>query len=306
MSTGTKRRIGVVGARGYVGGELLPILAKHAALEVAWATSSSAAGTKVPGLETTFRSAEPSILREERVDAVVLALPNGQSTKWAEAAGDAVVVDLSADHRFDADWVYGQPDRFAAQLRGAKRIAAPGCYATAAQLAVSPFVPRLAGEAHVFGVSGHSGAGTTPSERNDPEVLKDNVLPYALVGHVHEKEIRAHGIPAFFVPHVAPFFRGLVCTASMRFAKSATKEELAAELARAYEGSRFVRVTDAAPRPRDSVGEHGVRIGGLAVSDDGLHAVVVATLDNLLGGAASHAVRSLNLALGLDEATGLG
>jgi N-acetyl-gamma-glutamyl-phosphate reductase common form len=300
-----KKRVGVVGARGYVGGELLPILARHPALELAWATSSSVAGDAVPGTALTFRSADPAIFKADPVDAVLLALPNGEAKKWAEAAGDAVVVDLSADHRFDASWVYGQPDRFASRLRGAKRIAAPGCYATAAQLAIAPFVSRLAGEAHAFGVSGWSGAGTTKSERNDPEVLRDNILPYALVGHLHEKEIRAHGIPAFFVPHVAPFFRGLSVTASLRFAKPATKDELHADLARAYEGARFVRVLADAPRPRDSVGEHGVRIGGLSVSDDGLHAVVVATLDNLLGGAASHAVRSLNLALGLEEGVGL-
>jgi N-acetyl-gamma-glutamyl-phosphate reductase len=215
------------------------------------------------------------------------------------------VVVLSADHRFDAAWVYGQPERFRARMRGAKRIASPGCYATAAQLAAAPLLGRLDGSVHAFGVSGYSGAGTARSERNDPEALRDNVLPYALVGHTHEEELRAHGVPAYFAPHVASFFRGLFVTVSMKLAEPGSFEELWAEYRRAYVGEPFVELAREAPRPRDAVGTHGVRIGGLAVGDGGTHAVVVAALDNLLGGAASQAVRGLNLALGLGEGAGL-
>jgi N-acetyl-gamma-glutamyl-phosphate reductase common form len=304
---GREARVGVVGARGHVGSELLPILARHPAVELAWATSSSAAGAPVPGFGpgVTFRAADPALLETDRVDALLLALPNGEAAAWASRAGDAVVIDLSADHRFDASWVYGQPERFRARMRGAKRIASPGCYATAAQLAAAPLLARVEGSVHAFGVSGYSGAGTARSERNDPEVLRDNLVPYALVGHTHEKELRAHGVPAYFAPHVASFFRGLVVTVSMKLAEPASLDELSAEYRRAYEGEPFVELAREAPRPRDSVGSHGVRIGGLSVGDGGTHAVVVAALDNLLGGAASQAVRALNLALGLSEDAGL-
>jgi N-acetyl-gamma-glutamyl-phosphate reductase len=297
------KRVGVVGARGHVGGELLPILGAHPEIEIAWATSSTAAGTEIHGV--TLREADPAILARDPVDVVFLALPNGESAPWASAAGDALVVDLSADHRFDDAWVYGQPDRFRSKLEGAKRIAAPGCYATAAQLAVSPIMGWVTGKVHFFGVSGYSGAGTTRSDRNDPEILRDNILPYALVGHMHEREVSRHGIPCFLVPHVASFFRGLVVTASVELPSPAEKEMLETKYRRAFAGSRFVELTAEPPRPRDMVGKHGVRVGGLALSEDRKHAVVVAALDNLLGGAASQAVRAMNLALGFEEGAGL-
>src|SRR4029079_13504573 len=114
----------------------------------------------------------------------------------------AVIVDLSADHRFDAAWVYGQPERKREGLTRARRIANPGCYATAMQLALAPLLPLVEGPANVFGVSGYSGAGTTPSPKNDPEALRDNLIPYALVGHGHEREVEAElGCRLFFVPH---------------------------------------------------------------------------------------------------------
>lgn len=296
-------RVGVVGARGHVGGELLPMLARHPEVTVAWATSRTEAGKETHAV--TLRASDPSLLKTDPVDVVILALPNGQSAPWTSEAGNALVLDLSADHRFDDTWVYGQPDRFRSRIEAAKRIAVPGCYATAAQLSVAPILDWVEGRAHFFGVSGYSGAGTTKSERNDPEALRDNVIPYALVGHVHERELCRHGVPAFFVPHVASFFRGLVVTASVAFRAPVEKETLDRQFQRAYAGSRFVTLTTEPPRPRDLVETHGVSIGGLALSEDRQHAVVVAALDNLLGGAASQAVRAMNVALGLDEALGV-
>lgn len=304
---GAAFRVGVVGARGHVGGELVPLLRGHPRLEVAWITSSRAAGDAVEGMPgLAYRAADPALLQREPVDAVVLALPNGESEPWVASAGNTVVVDLSADHRFDAGWVYAQPDRFGARIAGAKRLSCPGCYATAAQIAVAPFVDVAADPVTVFGVSGYSGAGKGKSEKNDPLVLEGNVLPYALVGHVHEKELRHHlGRRVHFMPHVAPFFRGLVVTVSLELTRGVPASDAHGRLAHAYRGHPFVDVTRDAPRPRDSVGKHGVRVGGVATGDDGTHLVVVAALDNLLGGAASQALRGLNLALGLDEGMGL-
>src|SRR5262249_42410139 len=140
-----------------------------------------------------------------KLDAYALALPNGKSEAFVDsirrARPDAVIVDLSADHRFDGRWVYGQPERRRDQIRGARRISNPGCYATATQLALAPLMSLIEGSPSVFGVSGYSGAGTTPSPRNDPEVLRDNLLPYSLVGHIHEREVSAQlGRPVFFMP----------------------------------------------------------------------------------------------------------
>lgn len=292
-----KLTLGIVGARGYVGRELDALVKRHAGLELRLAVS-----------QRDGRSAAE--IAGEKLDAYVLALPNGASDPYVEAiAGarpDAVIVDLSADHRFDAAWVYGQPERNRAAVRGARRIANPGCYATAVQLALAPLVPLLDGPASAFGVSGYSGAGTTPSPKNDPENLKDQILPYALVGHVHEREV-AHqlGCRLFFMPHVAPFFRGITVTLSVSLAAPASKDELVALYRRAYDGEPLVELTEEPPVVRDIVGRHGVAIGGVSVSDDGHHAVVVSTIDNLLGGAASQALRNVNLALGLPENQGL-
>src|SRR5690606_2748637 len=92
----------------------------------------------------------------------------------------------------------------------------PGCYATAMQLAISPLLDRLAGPPQCFGVSGYSGAGSTPSDKNDVDKLRDNLMPYALADHLHEREVSRHlGVPVEFMPHVAPHFRGITMTVNM-------------------------------------------------------------------------------------------
>lgn len=286
-----KTTLGIVGARGYVGQELVQLVEKHGGFDVRLAVSQR------DGLTA-------GDVAREKLDAYVLALPNGASKEYVDAIDpNAVIVDLSADHRFDDTWVYGQPERNRARIVGAKRIANPGCYATAMQLALAPVAHLLDGPAHVFGVSGYSGAGTTPSPKNDPEVLRDNLLPYSLIEHVHEREVsRQLGVPLFFAPHVAPFFRGITVTASFALREAA---DLPALYEAAYANEPLVHVTKEAPLVRDVRGKHDVFIGGLTVSRDGRRAAIVATIDNLLGGAASQALRSLNLALWFEENRGL-
>lgn len=286
-----KKTLGIVGARGYVGQELLALLEKHDGLDVRLSVSQRDGLTAGDVAKTAL-------------DAYVLALPNGASKDYVDAIdGRAVIVDLSADHRFDDAWVYGQPERNRARIAGATRIANPGCYATAMQLALAPVAHLLDGAAHVFGVSGYSGAGTTPSRKNDPEVLCDNLLPYSLLGHVHEREVaRQLGVPISFSPHVAPFFRGITVTASFSLREAA---ELRGLYDAAYASEPLVHVSDDPPLVRDVRGKHDVFIGGLSLAPDGRRAAVVATIDNLLGGAASQALRNLNLALGWDENRGL-
>ena len=173
------RTVGLVGSRGHVGRELVTLIERHGGLDLRLAISQR-------------DGKSPADIAEARLDAYVLALPNAASEPYVEAIAsarpDAVIVDLSADHRFSDAWVYGQPERKRASLRGARHIANPGCYATAMQLALAPLVPLLEGPANVFGVSGYSGAGTTPSPKNDPEALRDNVMPYALVGHLRSSQ----------------------------------------------------------------------------------------------------------------------
>lgn len=314
-ATIARRTVGVVGARGHVGQELLRILARHPGLAVAYVVSRGQAGQPVdrlvPGLpaELRFEDLGPEEAAERRADAVVLALPNGLSAPYVTAlqarSPDTVIIDVSTDHRLDEGWVYGLPELCRARIAGARRIANPGCYATAAALAVWPVAELLAEPACAFGVSGYSGAGTTPSPRNDVELLRDNLLPYQLVGHAHEREVSRHAGPVRLFPHVAPFFRGITMTVSLRFKEPLSLPALRARYEAAYGREPLVRLTDEIPLVRDAMNRPDAALGGFAVEEGGMGAVVVSTLDNLLKGAASQAAQNLNLALGLPELAGV-
>ena len=159
----------------------------------------------------------------------------------------------------------------------------------------------------VFGVSGYSGAGTTPSRKNDPAVLAENLLPYSLADHVHEREVSHHlGRDIRFLPHVAPFFRGISLTVAIELGRTATADELLARYRDFYSGCPLVEVAADAPEVRDVRGRHQVAIGGFTVSArQPSRIAVVAALDNLLKGAATQAVQNLNLAFGLEPLAGL-
>ena len=308
----------VIGARGYTGAELLPLLYKHPKFEIAAVGSGSAAGQPVSahvsgleGSDLVFSDIRPGKLNSFAADACVLALPNGYAAGFVNAI-DAhkpatVVVDLSADHRFDPAWAYGQPERFASELIGATRIANPGCYATGAQLALAPLLDELVGAPAAFGVSGYSGAGKTPSRKNDPEVLKDNLLPYALVDHLHEKEVSHHiGRDIRFLPHVAPFFRGISLTVVAELRRAHTEKDLVARFQEYYSGFPLIEVRVAVPEVKQVRGTHRLILGGFCVSETNPCRVsLVVVLDNLLKGAATQAVQNLNLAFGLDAMTGV-
>lgn len=301
-------RVGVIGARGHTGAELMRILDAHPYVEVVFAGSRELAGEPVPNVEgLSYESIGPDEVAARDLDAVFLALPDGVGGPWTEAIPDeAIIVDISADHRFDDTWVYGLPELQRDKIAGARRIANPGCYATAAQLAVAPFVGDLDGNPAVFGVSGYSGAGTTPSPRNDPENLRDNLIPYKLTGHNHEREAsRNLGHTIRFMPHVHPAFRGLLVTAQMPLNGPTTVADAFERLASTYEKEPLVDVQEEIPTLRDGTGLTGVLIGGTTVSEDGLGLTVVAAEDNLLKGAAVQAVQNLNLALGVPETSGI-
>lgn len=300
-------RVGVIGARGHTGAELLRLLDGHPHLDVEFAGSRELAGQPVPGIDgLTFENLTPGDAAARDVDAIFLALPDGIGGPWVEEMSpDTVIVDISADHRFD-DWVYGLPELNREKLAGARRIANPGCYATALQLVIAPFVELLGGIPTVFGVSGYSGAGTTPSPRNDPTNLADNLIPYRLTGHNHEREGTEHLATTIrFMPHVHPAFRGLLCTAHMPLAEPTDTNAAHAHLVEAYSGEPLVDVQEESPTLKDGTDLLGVLIGGTTVSADGLGLTVVAVEDNLLKGAAVQAIQNVNLALGLPETSGI-
>lgn len=311
-----KKTVGIVGARGYTGAELIRLIARHPQLELAFVSSRELAGQPVgahiAGFEGGLRyeNLGHEQVADKGADAVILALPNGKAGEIVAAleakAPETVVIDLSADYRFNEDWYYGLPELTRDGYAGQKRISNPGCYATAMQLAIAPLLDRLAGPPQCFGVSGYSGAGSTPSDKNDVAKLRDNLMPYALTDHLHEREVSRHlGVPVEFMPHVAPHFRGITMTVNL-WLDQAMKAEAILDLYRQrYADEPLVRVLDEAPWVSNIAGKHGAELGGFTLAPGGKRVVVVATLDNLLKGAATQAMQNLNLAFGFDEFTSI-
>ena len=309
-------RIGLVGARGYVGSELIRLIAGHPGFELAFVASRERAGERLGAHEHAdvgeLQYSNPTA--EEAAgfgaDAIVLALPNGKAADYVRAvvavAPETVLLDLSADYRFDPDWYYGLPELTRARAEGARRISNPGCYATAMQLALAPLCDEQDGPAQCFGVSGWSGAGTSPSEKNDPQALKDNVMPYALVGHIHEREVAYQlGQDVEFMPSVAPHFRGICMTVNVHLSQAHTLDQVRAHYQDHYADEPLVAVQDAVPWVSRIAGQQGARIGGFTLSADGRRLVLVSVLDNLLKGAATQALQNLNLAFDQPETAGI-
>ena len=186
-------------------------------------SSRELAGKKLEGYtkrDITYENLSPEDVKKMaengEIDCWVMALPNGVCKPFVEAIEesgkeDAVIVDLSADYRFDSSWAYGLPELVdRRKVSDSTRIANPGCYATAAQLGIAPLLDFIGGQPTVFGVSGYSGAGTKPSPKNDVKNLENNLIPYSLTDHIHEKEISAQlGKEVAFIPHVAMWFQGI-------------------------------------------------------------------------------------------------
>ncbi|MGV6820097.1 MAG: N-acetyl-gamma-glutamyl-phosphate reductase, partial [Parvularcula sp.] len=294
-------KVGLVGARGYVGRELLRLMAKDPRLELSFATSRQFEGHRVGEIfpdapyDIKFVRTDPAQLATADVDVVVLGLPNGFAAPFVDAIDaahpDTKIIDLSADYRHQKGWVLGLADLCPENIAGQRRIANPGCYATAAILALYPIRERIVGTSSIVGISGYSGAGTTRSEKNDPRHIKDNIIPYAFSGHGHQEEIhRATGVPVRFLPHVAPFFRGLMTTICAPIAPGVSTRDVVAAYRTAYRDRLAVKVQDAPPQISDVASRPIAVIGGASVDTQSRTLAVTCALDNLLKGAASQAM----------------
>lgn len=205
-----------------------------------------------------------------------------------------VMVEKALDYDYNILYLY-LLEFNRVNLLSATRISNPGCYATGSQVAIRPLLPFLSTTCTptIFGVSGYSGAGTKPSPKNDPAFLQDNLIPYSLTDHIHEREIGHQlGRSVAFIPHVAPFFQGIMLTVSVPLEKSMTHAEVKEVFEEFYQGEQLVKVTGAeVPLVRDNAGKHFVRVGGFGVHSKDKRVVVVATIDNLLKGAATQALQ---------------
>jgi N-acetyl-gamma-glutamyl-phosphate reductase len=295
---------------------LIRLVAGHPDLELAFVSSRERAGQPVsehhPEVDPGLRYVEvaPENLADHPADALVLALPNGKAEPFVaavdQAAPETVIVDLSADYRFDPGWYYGLPELTRKNYHGERRISNPGCYATAMQLVIAPMRELLSGPVQCFGVSGYSGAGTSPSDKNNPEKLRDNLMPYALVDHLHEREVsRQLDTAVEFMPHVAAYFRGLSITANLHLAEAVALEDVRDRYRKFYSDDPLIEVSDEAPWVSEIAGRQGAQVGGFTLDADGRRLVVVSVLDNLLKGAATQALQNLNRAFGFPETRGI-
>ncbi|KAK9367992.1 Aspartate/glutamate/uridylate kinase [Lipomyces kononenkoae] len=318
-SSNTKNsRVALIGARGYTGQNLISLINKHPYLEIAHVSSRELTGKDVEGYTKSAVKYENLLVedvarleKEGGVDMWVMALPNGVCKPFvngiADVGGSGAIVDLSADYRFDNSWTYGLPElNDRSVIANSKTVANPGCYATGAQLAIAPLLPYLSGQPTIFGVSGYSGAGTKPSPKNDINVLSDNLIPYALTDHIHETEVASQlGTNVSFIPHVGQWFQGITLTISIPLQKHLSSKDVRSIYEERYVGEPLIQVTQDIPVVKDIAGKHGVVIGGFGVHSSQSRVVVVATIDNLLKGAATQCLQNINLMLGYDELAGI-
>ncbi|KAI1127669.1 hypothetical protein F5Y10DRAFT_191292 [Nemania abortiva] len=316
-------RVGLIGARGYTGQALVDLLNNHPFMDLRYVSSRELKGQELQGYtkrkiiyDTLSPEDVAQLDKEGKVDCWVMALPNGVCAPYVEAldrvekSGEhkSVIVDLSADNRFDeSKFTYGLPELTKrSEICRSTRISNPGCYATGAQLAIAPLVPYIQGQPVVFGVSGYSGAGVKPSPKNDPKLLKDNLIPYSLTGHIHEQEISHHlGTSVAFIPHVASWFRGILLTVSIPLSKAMSSRDVRQLYQDRYAGEELVKVVGDAPLVRSIANQHHVDIGGFAMDSTGTRVVVCATIDNLSKGASTQCLQNMNLALGYAEYEGI-
>ena len=318
------RKIGIIGGGGYTAGELLRLLVHHPEVAVTHVRSESQAGKPLHAVhqdligETDLLfsggdAGEGGML--STLDAVFLCMGHGRSKGWVTANAahleHTAIIDLSSDYRLDDDWVYGLPEVNREATRDHRRIANPGCFATAVQLALLPLVTAglAEQELHVNGMTGSTGAGQQPLATTHFSWRNANVSVYKAFTHQHLHEInrtlarvgrqQTEGIN--FLPLRGPFARGIFVTAYVDTDWS--EDRLRTHFRDFYAGAAFTHVTDVNPNLKQVVNTNK---GLVYVEKQNGKALVISMIDNLLKGASGQAVQNMNLALGLDQKSGLG
>ncbi|PLS76552.1 MAG: N-acetyl-gamma-glutamyl-phosphate reductase [Actinobacteria bacterium] len=326
-------RVGIFGASGYTGAELLRLCAGHPDLEVVLAAAGSQAGTRAAQLYPSLSAAYPDLVfadpdpaGAEGLDLVFLALPHGASQglvpdlrkrvgKIVDLGADFRLRDASAYHRWYGEehtapellgeFAFGIPELFRHELAGADLVATAGCYVTAAALALAPLVRAGAIEPTgivVDAASGVSGAGRNPSATTHYGSANEDFRAYGLLTHRHTPEMeQAIGGELLFTPHLAPMTRGILATC---YARPASDADPLALLRQFYAGEPFVVVGDQPPSTKVTAGSNCAHLTARRDERTGW-VVVLSALDNLVKGAAGQAVQCANLALGLPETAGL-
>ena len=337
MSSNTRLRVGIVGASGFTGSELMRLIAGHPDMELVVATGDTQAGTKVkelyPSLAAEYGDmvySEYTAAEFEGLDAVFLGLPHMASQPIVSELFKKVgcILDLGSDFRLKdpglyPQWygaehavpellehfVYGLPEIFRSELKGAQGIAVPGCYPTAASLALYPFAK--AGKIHRSGVivdaaSGVSGAGRAAKANTTFASVDENFNAYGLLTHRHTPEIeQVSGCEVLFTPHLAPMVRGILATCYARPTEQKFTTDDALDVLRLfYSAEPFVVVEQNSPSTKATMGANTVHLTARVDERTGW-LLVISAIDNLVKGASGGAIQCANIALGLEETAGL-
>ncbi len=329
-------RVGIIGASGYTGAELLRLCAQHPEFEVVYATGDTQAGTRAASLYPSLAGRYPSLMFEEfqidraaELDLVFLGLPHEASMALAPQLVGTVgcIVDLSAAYRLkDASlypqWygfahdqpemlaksVFGLPELHRSEIVGAELVATPGCHVTAATLALAPLV--RAGLIETTGVvinsiTGVSGAGRALKHTSLFCTVDEDVNAYGLLDHRHTPEIEQEiGAQVLFTPHLAPLSRGLLATCYARPAADVSTQSLLDALRDFYADEPFIVIGEASPSTKATLGSNTAHL--TARYDERTHTVMaLCALDNIAKGASGGAMQAANVALGLEESAGL-
>jgi N-acetyl-gamma-glutamyl-phosphate reductase len=329
-------RVGILGASGYTGAELLRLCAQHPEFHVEYATGDTQAGVRAASLYPSLAAKFPDLVfeafdpaRAEGLDVVFLGLPHEASMALAPQLVGSVgcIVDLSAAYRLKdaslypgwygfehdqpamlAEAVYGLPELHRAALKGARLVATPGCHVTAATLALAPFV--RAGLVQTSGIvvnsiTGISGAGRGLKHSSLFCSADEDVQAYGLLDHRHTPEIEQEvGAQVLFTPHLAPMNRGILATCYAKPAADVSTESLMATMSAAYAGEPFVVVSETSPSTKAVMGSNAAHL--TVRFDERTRTVIsICAIDNLAKGASGGAIQAANVALGLPEAAGL-
>jgi N-acetyl-gamma-glutamyl-phosphate reductase len=333
-------RVGIIGASGFTGAELLRLVAHHPEMDMAYATGDSQAGTRAADLYPSLAARYPKLVfaefdaaQAEGLDLVFLGLPHEASMALAPQLVGKVgcVVDLSAAYRLKdaslyprwygfthdqpallAEAVFGLPELHREALKGARIVATPGCHVTAATLALAPLV--RAGLIETTGVvvnsiTGVSGAGRAPKHTNSFCTVDEDVNAYGLIDHRHTPEIEQEvGAQVLFTPHLAPMNRGILATCYAKPTASAagsiSTDSLIEALATFYAGEPFIVVGRNSPSTKATLGSNAAHLTARYDERTGT-VLVLSAIDNLAKGASGGALQAANVALGLPETAGL-
>lgn len=316
----TKIKAGVIGGAGYTAGELLRILVNHPNVEIAFVNSSSNAGNPVADVHSGLVGETDLIFTSEllfeKADVLFLCSAHGDSKKFMDennVPDSLKIVDLSTDYRQkrdDHDFVYGLPEMNRSEIIKAQRIANPGCFATAIQLALLPLAAagKITDEVHVNAITGSTGAGVKPSSTSHFSWRNNNISIYKAFGHQHLQEIgqsvrqlqAGFDKDINFIPVRGNFARGIYATTYLN--TDLTLEE-AREMYKAYyKDAAFTFVVDKNPDMKQVVNTNKAIV---YLEKHGNKLLIVSMIDNLLKGASGQAVQNMNLMFGLDEKAGL-